>query len=535
MSTAVPAAVCTTVSFVWPDGRSVLEEFSATFPRGRTGMIGVNGSGKSTLLRLIAGRLQPSAGSVTVHGRLGYLPQDVSLATDLTVADVLGVSEMLTALRAIESGDARELHFETIGTQWDVAERSRAVLDQLGLEQVGLDRMTCSLSGGESTLLAVAAQVLQGPDVLLLDEPTNNLDHLARERLYATVRAWPGSMIVVSHDRALLGLVDQIADLRGGQVHVYGGPWEDYEAAVAAEQEAAERKVRVAEQDLRRQRRELVEAHTKLDRRRRYGKKMQENKREPKVVMNSRERQAQVSAAKHRTMHEGKVADAEDRLTSREQELIDEPEIRIDLPDTQVPAGRQVLSLTETATRCQSAVDLLVQGPERIALTGRNGSGKTTLLETITGRLQPLAGQVQVHVPARHLPQRLNILDPHLSVAQNVARLAPGATDNEVRARLARFLFRGRRADQAAGTLSGGERFRASIAALLLAEPAPQLLLLDEPTNNLDLASVAEFTQALVGYRGALIVASHDYRFLREIGVTRWLTLDHQLREGDPP
>jgi ATPase subunit of ABC transporter with duplicated ATPase domains len=136
-----------------------------------------------------------------------------------------------------------------------------------------------------------------------------------------------------------------------------------------------------------------------------------------------------------------------------------------------------------------------------------------------------------------YLPQRLDILDESLSVVDNVRAVASGASVNAVRASLARFLFRGARADKPAGTLSGGERFRAVLAALLLAEPPPQLLLLDEPTNNLDMASVRQLTQALDGYRGALLVASHDMHFLRSAGITRWLRLDRAvgLREVDPP
>jgi ATPase subunit of ABC transporter with duplicated ATPase domains len=124
------------------------------------------------------------------------------------------------------------------------------------------------------------------------------------------------------------------------------------------------------------------------------------------------------------------------------------------------------------------------------------------------------------------------VLDDAASIAANVARFAPGASDNAVRARLARFLFRGARADQPVGTLSGGERFR---AILLLAEPAPQLLLLDEPTNNLDMASTSQLAQALAAYRGALVVASHDLPFLRTIGITRWLRLEGRLIRIDPP
>ncbi|MFD9062126.1 AAA family ATPase, partial [Kitasatospora purpeofusca] len=133
-----------------------------------------------------------------------------------------------------------------------------------------------------------------------------------------------------------------------------------------------------------------------------------------------------------------------------------------------------------------------------------------------------------------HSPTRLDLLDDKLTVAGNVKLFAPNAGDNAIRARLARFLFRGGRADQPAGTLSGGERFRATLAALLLADPPPQLLLLDEPTNNLDLASVRQLTQALAAYQGALIVASHDLPFLRGLGITRWLELDGELRTVDP-
>jgi ATPase subunit of ABC transporter with duplicated ATPase domains len=166
-------------------------------------------------------------------------------------------------------------------------------------------------------------------------------------------------------------------------------------------------------------------------------------------------------------------------------------------------------------------VELELNGPERAAVTGPNGSGKTTLLHTIAGRLDPRRGEAVVHVPIGLLPQRLDILDDDLSVFENVAGWAPEVDVNTVRARLARFMFRGAAADRPAGVLSGGERFRAALAALLLADPAPRLLLLDEPTNNLDFASYDALVSALAGYRGALLVASHDERFLDDVGVER--------------
>ena len=225
---------------------------------------------------------------------------------------------------------------------------------------------------------------------------------------------------------------------------------------------------------------------------------------------------------------------AEERLTAAEETIRDDGEIRVDLPATEVPARRGVLILDAVRPRFGPAVTLNVQGPERIALVGPNGAGKTTLLRTITGELPPAAGEVRLAVPARLLPQRLDVLDPALTVAGNVAGFAPHASPNAVRANLARMLFPGRRADQPVSTLSGGELFRATLAALLLAEPAPQLLMLDEPTNNLDLPSVGHLTEALRCFRGALLVASHDVPFLRELGLTRWLRLDAALAEIDP-
>ncbi|MFC9915556.1 ABC-F family ATP-binding cassette domain-containing protein [Streptomyces sp. NPDC059862] len=527
---------CTSLTFAWSDGTPVFEGLDVSFGAGRTGLVGVNGSGKSTLLKLISGELTPADGAVHVAGEVGYLPQNVTLDTALRVDEALGIADVRAALHAIEAGDVAEEHFETVGDDWDIEERTLATLGELGLGHVALDRTIGEVSGGESVLLRLAALLLRRPDVLLLDEPTNNLDLYARKRLYAAVAAWPGVMVVVSHDRELLELVDQIADLRSGEISWYGGNFSAYEEALAIEQEAAERMVRVAEADFRKQKRELADAQVVLARRKRYGQKMFDNTREPRAVMRMRKRTAQESAGKYRIMHEEKLAEARERLDEAVEAVREDDEIRVDLPYTAVPAGRTVLTLRDLelvyGARVEGGFDLY--GPERIALIGRNGAGKTTLLRTIAGELDPVSGEATAHVPLRFLPQRLDVLDGGLTVAENVARFAPGATNNRIRARLARFLFRGARADQQAATLSGGERFRATLAALMLAEPAPQLLMLDEPTNNLDMASVRQLTTALESYEGALIVASHDLPFLESIGITRWLLLDGELTETTP-
>ncbi|MFF3884416.1 ABC-F family ATP-binding cassette domain-containing protein [Streptomyces sp. NPDC001914] len=537
MSTFPTSVTCTSLSFAWPDGTEVFDGLQVAFGPGITGLVGVNGSGKSTLLKLIAGDLTPADGTVRLAGEVGHLPQNVTLDTGLRVDEALGIRAVRAALHAIEAGDASAEHFDVVGDDWDVEERARATLGELGLGRIDLDRTIGEVSGGESVLLRLAALLLRRPDILLLDEPTNNLDLYARRRLYAAVEAWSGVMIVVSHDRELLDLADQIADLHSGEVGWYGGNFSAYEEALAAEQEAAERMVRVAESDLKKQKRELVDAQVKLARRRRYGQKMNDQKREPKIVMGARKRSAQESAGKHRILHEGRLSEAKERLDEAVEAVRDDDVIRIDLPYTAVPPGRNVLTLDRLelkhGTRVNGILDL--RGPERVALIGRNGSGKTTFLRTIAGELEAVSGEAHAHVPLRFLPQRLDVLDDELTVAENVARYAPLATTNRIRARLARFLFKGAKADQQAATLSGGERFRAALAALMLADPAPQLLMLDEPTNNLDIASVRQLTTALESYEGALIVASHDMPFLESIGITRQLLLEGgELKEIAP-
>ncbi|MFC9978030.1 ABC-F family ATP-binding cassette domain-containing protein [Spirillospora sp. NPDC127200] len=540
--------VCSDLSFAWADGTVVLDGLNAVFGSGRTGLVGLNGAGKSTLLKLIAGELTSASGTVTVEGRIGYLPQNLPLGTASTVADLLGITPARTALLAIERGEATEENFAAVGDDWDVEERARAELARLGLGHLDLDRTVATLSGGETVMVGLTALFLARPDVLLLDEPTNNLDLEARGRLYEAVASWPGVLLVVSHDRELLDLVDEIADLREGGVRSFGGNLSAYEELLEVEREAAEQAVRTAGADLRKQRRELAEAQTKLARRARQGRKVQESGSLPKILIGARKRAAQVSAGKHRNLHEERIESARQRLDEAEGLVREDAEIRIELPATVVPAGRTVLAVgglpvpepvpgndseaeheggSETVPVSAALEELIVRGPERIALVGPNGSGKTTLLKRLAE---------EAAVPVRYLPQRLDVLDEGLSVVDNVRAQAPSASVTTVRSWLARFLFRGERADRPAGTLSGGERFRAVLASLLLAEPAPQLLLMDEPTNNLDMASARQLGQALDAYQGALVVVSHDLPFLRSIGVTRWLRIDREtgLTEIEP-
>ena len=497
------------LGFAWPDGTPALRDLDLLVGPGRSGLVGVNGAGKSTLLRLVAGELTPTSGRLEVRGEVGYLPQDLALDARQPVEEFLGVAAARRAVRAVEAGDPDPAHFELIGDDWDVEDRAVAELGRLGLPADVLDRRLGQLSGGEVTELGLARLLLRRPDVLILDEPTNNLDAAARHRLYDVVEGWARSLLVVSHDRELLERMDRIGDLREGAVRWYGGGYSAYAAQVAAEQDAARQAVTSARSDLRRQRRDRAEAERQLAQRRRVARKAEANAGLGKAQINFKRNRAEQSAAGLRGVHDDRLAAARRRLDDAETRLREDREIRVDLPGTEVPRGRVVLEPGP-------GPDLAISGPDRIAVVGPNGSGKTTLLHALAARAR---------VPVGLLPQRLDLLDPDDTVVGNVASRAPGADANLVRARLARFLFRGATADRRVGDLSGGERFRATLAAVLLADPAPQLLLLDEPTNNLDFASYDALVSALGSYRGALVVVSHDPTFLEDIGVDRVVEL----------
>ncbi|MEU7786513.1 ABC-F family ATP-binding cassette domain-containing protein [Amycolatopsis sp. NPDC049159] len=518
------------LSFSWPDDTPVFDRLSATFPGGRTGLVAPNGAGKTTLLKLVAGTLTPSAGSVVTDGVLGYLPQDLPLSGEPSVAEILGVAPVLRALAAVESGDVAEEHFTTIGTDWDVEERSRAQLDRLGLGDVALERTLGTLSGGQIVSLGLAAQLLKRPDVLLLDEPTNNLDLDARRKLHAVLDDWSGCLLVVSHDRALLDRMDRIAELDRGEIRFHGGNFTSYETAVRAAREVAEKNIRSAEQEVKREKRELQQARERAARRASTASRNLGNAGLPKIFAGTMKRNAQESAGKADGTHTARVGAAKAKLDQAERELRTEQKISLELPQTVVPAGRTLFLGEGLRVRdlFGTGVDLAIRGPERIALTGPNGAGKSTLLRILRGDLEPGGGAVsRADGRIAFLSQRLDLLDDDRSVAENLAAAAPALPTAQRMNLLARFLFRGSRVHLPVGVLSGGERLRATLACVLFAEPAPQLLLLDEPTNNLDLVSTGQLESALAAFRGAFVVVSHDERFLDAIGVDRWLRLEN--------
>ena len=429
------------VSFAWPDGEPCLTDITATFSAGVTGVVGPNGSGKTTLLRLITGELTPATGRITRDGVIDQLPQHLTLRVGDTVADLLGIRAQLDALRAIEAGHADPRFFETIGDDWGIEARAREQLAAAGMP-LALERRLDTLSGGEAMLVALIGLQVRRCDIAVLDEPTNNLDHAGRRRVYDLLARWRGLVMVASHDPELLRRADAIAEVRGGALHLTTGGWDLHQAVVMAEQEAAARDVRTAEQQLKHARRQRITALERAARQRQVNQKAQRRgvtKAERDFFAN----RAEGFSGRSRELADERVARAREALDRAESQLRDDEAIAIDLPQLTVPTARRLVEVT--------AVDppLVLRGPERVAITGRNGAGKTRLLEELL--IGGPAGSVRTR-RAGYLPQRIDLLPDQQSVINAVAAAAPSASVSLLRARLARFGLRGGVVNRPVGT-----------------------------------------------------------------------------------
>ena len=522
------------ISYAPAEGRPLFQDLTLSFGRERTGLVGANGSGKTTLVRLLAGELTPTSGHIHRAAMVAVLPQDFRPPPEAPLATILRVDERLAALRRAEAGKASLEDFEIIGENWDLPERIEAVLARFGLDYFALDRPVGAVSDGEATRVALAGLALGRPDFLLLDEPTNHLDADHRRTLYGFVEEWTGGLLCVSHDRELLRRMDRIVELSTLGVRLYGGNWDQYVELREIERQAAAQEVESARADLRRAERRAVELRERQARRGAQGRRARATANLPRILLNGRKAQAQATAARVGRIITREVEERRKRAREARERVEARERPRFDLPSTGLPAGRVVLELNEVMVRFPSApravldrVSLRMVGPERVALVGPNGSGKSTLLRVATGQLTPQAGSVR-RLPDEEiavLDQHGLNLDPERSVLENFRAYHPDLEPTSARYALARFLFSDEAALQLVGTLSGGQRLRASLACVLAGSRPPSFLVLDEPTNPLDLEAIEALESALRDYDGALLVASHDADFLAAVRVERTVNL----------
>jgi ATPase subunit of ABC transporter with duplicated ATPase domains len=517
------------LSYSTPDGRSLLQNLTLAFGAERTGLVGRNGVGKSTLLRLILGELTPTAGAVTVRGRLAVLRQALMPPPGATVAALMGVEPALARLRRMEAGTGSEDDFAE--ADWTLEARLDAALADVDLAGLDLERPAASLSGGQVTRASLAGLLAAEPDLLILDEPTNNLDAAARDLVAEVLGRWKGGAIVVSHDRTLLRKMDRIVELTSLGAQVFGGDYDLYAERKAEAEAAAARELADAEKQAARVAREVQVAAERKQRKDAAGKRARAKGDAPKILLDAKAERAEVSGARGQRVADRLKGDAAEALATAEARVERVRRLAFDLPASGLAGGKTVLTLDEVAfgypagPRLLSDVSLKIVGPERVAISGPNGSGKTTLIRLAAGELAPTAGEVTRGVKAAFLDQQTALLGDDTTLVAAFRRLNPRASENAARAALARFLFRNTTAEKPVASLSGGERLRAALAAVLLGDAPPQLLILDEPTNHLDLDSIDAVEAAVRGYDGALLVVSHDRDFLAAVGIEREIAL----------
>lgn len=521
----MPASIIlSNFSLSTPDGRSLFSNIDLTFGAERTGLVGRNGVGKTTLLASMCGTHSPLAGRVVVTGTVGLLRQDVQLLAGVTVADLFGARGQLALLRRAERGEASAADIAEV--DWTLEARLQAALARLGFDLAPETELE-QLSGGQITQVRLAALTFAAPDFLLLDEPTNNLDRAGRKAVIDLLAAWRGGAIVVSHDRSLLDAMDAIVELTSLGATRYGGNWTRYREQKATELAAVRHDLTNAERRLFDIDRKAQEATEKKARKDSGGRKKRAKGDMPRILAGARKDRSEDTGGRNAQIAERQRAEALEAVDAARRRVEILQPLSVKLPATGLPAGREVLWLDGVSAGYRPEqpvlrdVSFAVVGPERVALVGPNGSGKTTLLKLVAGELRPLAGSVRVRADFAMFDQKVSLLDPALSILDNFRRLNPKAEANACHAALARFMFRADAALQAAGSLSGGQMFRAGLACVLGGRTPPSLLILDEPTNHLDLESIEAVEAGLRAYDGALLVVSHDEAFLKAIGMTR--------------
>ena len=497
-------------------------------------LIGNNGAGKSSLLNIMAGNFVLSKGLVKTDSRPYYMPQIFGQFNDYTVARALQIEDKLQSLKEILDGQVTDKNLALLDDDWAIEERCKAAFAHWKLEEVSLSQQMESLSGGQKTKVFLAGIRIHQPEIILLDEPSNHLDTLSRNILYDDIVASRKTLVVVSHDRTLLNLLNVVFELDKRGITIYGGNYDFYALQKGLESETLTQALKNKEKAFRKAKeieKEAVERQQKLDAR---GKKKQEKAGVPTIFMNNLRNNAEKSTSRMKGVHAEKTTAISEELSQLRKELPGIDKMKMDFDSSALHKGKILIGAKylnfgyHDQLLWKEALNFQIKSGERLAIRGRNGSGKTTLINMILGQLHPQSGSMErADVRSIYMDQDYSLIDPGLQVYEQAQQFnSGGLQEHEIKIRLNRFLFTKEDWDKPCKALSGGEKMRLMLCALTISNQAPDIIILDEPTNNLDLQNIEILTAALNEYQGTLLVVSHDEYFLKQINVAHSIDLD---------
>ena len=499
----------------------------------KTALIGNNGVGKSTLLKIIAKELQSSGGQINIESEAYYVPQIFGQFNHLSVAEALKIDKKLKALKEILNGNTSEENLNLLNDDWTIEDRCNDALQHWQLTSLDLSQKMEALSGGQKTKVFLAGISIHQPKLILLDEPGNHLDIAGRQLLYDFIQSTKSTLIVVSHDRKILNLLNTVCELSKHGIRVYGGNYDFYKEQKQNEHNALCQDIQSKEKALRKAKekeRETLERQQKLDNR---GKRKQEKAGVARIMMNTLRNNAENSTSKLKSIHAEKIGGISQDLQQLRSSLPEIDKMKFGFDNSALHKGK----ILSTATNINFAynkqplwtenLDFQVTSGERIALKGRNGSGKTTLIKLILGDIDPQTGTIyRAENKSVYIDQDYSLLDNKLKVYEQAQQFNVSALqEQEIKIRLNRFLFTKDDWDKSCNALSGGERMRLLLCCLTINNKSPDMIILDEPTNNLDIQNVEILTNAINEYEGTLIVVSHDEIFLEQLNVERKIEL----------
>jgi ATPase subunit of ABC transporter with duplicated ATPase domains len=516
------------ISFGFPAGNLLFNSINLTIKtHTKSTLVGSNGTGKSTLLKIIANEIEPLEGNVSIQGNIFYVPQMFGNFNHLTVAECLKIDKKLNALQKITNGEVDQVYFEVLNDDWDIEERCKAALQHWKLENLDLNQTLESLSGGQKTKVFLAGIQISQPEIILLDEPTNHLDLEGRNLLYDFIEKTNSTVVIVSHDRALLNLVDTIFELSNQGISTYGGNYDFYAEQKEIENEALQNDIHAKERALKKAKekeRETLERKQKLDAR---GKGKQEKSGVARIMMNTLRNNAEKNSSKLKSIHAEKINDISGDLRDLRSSVRNADQMKVNFNDSNLHFGKILISATEINFKYDEEnlwkenLNLEIRSGDRICIKGSNGSGKTTLVKLLLGDLQPSIGKIsRSDFQTIYIDQEYSLIDKNATIYDFAQQFNDNALqESEVKTLLSRFLFGKENWDKKCDVLSGGERLRLLLCGLSISNKAPDMIILDEPTNNLDLQNVEILTNSIKDYHGTLVVISHDEVFLEEIGV----------------